>query len=263
MAVNAIEKGISYLLWKAPKGKINPKSLGWVCPDKTINFATAEAANTYAKNTVIKALNCPNPYEKSVVVNGRQILYEQNGTSGRCLVPIDIEGTWVHGHPDFWGKGKTTPFSATDYEALMSVRKLDKAVIYNSVGEEAQLIKKSKLSFWDRILLKFISKDRYDMIKSQARIGGCSAGYNTALLKNCDADTTLKLNKLAMKRFIAMVKKDATNFEKYNQEYIKLYNQELEKALKDEKVASRLHQFWTKNADKYGVEYSSNFNNLV
>jgi hypothetical protein len=52
-------------------------------------------------------------------------------------------------------------------------------------------------------------------MKLQARIGGCSAGYNDVLLKTCEAGTILKLNKLAMKRFIAMVKKDTQNFLQY------------------------------------------------
>ena len=262
MVVKAIGKSLSYLLYKAPKGKINPNSLGYICPDKTINFATAETANTYAKNVVMQALNCPNPYEKSVIVNGKRILYEQNGSHSQCLVSTNTDGIWVHGHPDFWGKGKTTPFSALDYNAFM-ISKSNNALIYNSIGQKSQLTKKETSSFWDKLMLKLIPKDKYNAIKTQSRITVCSSGYNNALLKNCSGSIKLKLNKLAIRRFIAMVKKDVPNFEKYTKEYTDLYNQELEKALQDEKVAERLHSFWIKNAKRFGVEYSSNFGNFA
>ena len=258
--VQTLESGLS-LLWKAPKGKINPKNLGWACPDGTINFATPEAANQYAKNTVIKALNTPKPYEQSVVVNGNRIMYEQAGTNGNCTVPLDAEGIWVHGHPDIFGKGKTTPFSATDYNALMNCKNIDEAVIYNSVGQESRFVKKPKLSFLDKLLLKLIPSDKYDIIKTQAQIGRACSGYNKTLL-DCDAPTYLKLNKLALQRVIALAKGNTAQAKKIGREYKKIYDQEVEAALKDKNVAKRLHKFWEKMQKKLGVEYSSNFSNL-
>jgi len=35
------------------------------------------------------------------------------------------------------------------------------------------------------------------------------------------------------------------------------------KTIKNEKLAKVLHNFWTKKADKLGVQYSTNFENLV
>lgn len=258
--VQTLETGLSFL-WKAPKGKINPMNLGWVCPDGTINFATPEAANKYAKNTVVKALNATKPYEKSVVVDGKRIMFEQAGTAVNCLVPLDSKGTWVHGHPDWFGKGRTMPFSATDYDAFMSRKNIDEAVIYNSTGEESRFVKKTRLSFLDKLLLKLIPSDKYDIIKTQAQIGMASGGYNQALL-DCNVETSLKLNKLAMQRTIAMMKGNAVQAEKYGLEYEKIYNQKLEAALKDDEVAQKLHKFWEKNQRKLGIEYSSNFSNL-
>ncbi len=49
--INALKKGASYLFWQAPKGNINPKTLGWIRPDGIINFQTPKAAQTYAKKT--------------------------------------------------------------------------------------------------------------------------------------------------------------------------------------------------------------------
>lgn len=261
--INAVQKGLSYLLWKTPKGKVNPKVLGWLCPDKTINFATAKAANTYAKNTVVRALNCPNPYEKAVVVKGKRITYEKNGTNRNCFIPLDAEGTFVHGHPDMWGKGKTTTFSGLDYQIFMNNKKLDTAIVYNSLGQETKFVKKDGLSFWDKFMLKFIPKEKYNTIKTQSRIQMCGGGYNSAILKNCNFSTKLKLNNLSLKGFFAMIKKDATNFEKYNEKYTRLYNQEIEKAIRDERLGLRLHRFFTKNAKKLGVEYSSNFSDFT
>ena len=256
--IQAIEKGMLFF-WKAPKGKIEPKNLGWVCPDGTINFATSETANNYAKNAVVKALNAPKPYEKSVVVNDRRIIFEHNGTENNCIVPPDAQGTWVHGHPDTFA----VPFSATDYSAFMSVKNIDKAVIYNSAGESSSLVKVPKQSFLDKLLLKIIPKENYENMIMGAKIGQCYGGYNSALLKNCSSGTTMRLNKLAMQKLIALAKGDTQLAEKYATEYTQLYNKEMEAALKDEKTAKRIHNFWTKYAKKLGIEYSSNFSNLT
>ena len=40
--ISQIKTGISLLKWQVPKGKINPKTLGWVRPDGIINFQSAE-----------------------------------------------------------------------------------------------------------------------------------------------------------------------------------------------------------------------------
>ena len=58
------------------KGKINPNSLGYVCPDKTINFATDKVANNYAKNVVVQALNSKKPYEQAIGVLSQMVLKE-------------------------------------------------------------------------------------------------------------------------------------------------------------------------------------------
>lgn len=117
--IQALKNGASYLLQKVPKGEISASSLGWIRPDKTIKFSTTKAAYNYAKNAVVKALNLANPYEKSVVVNGKTILSETNGTRNRCSIPLSSKGTFIHGHPDTYGKGKAFSFSALDYQAFM------------------------------------------------------------------------------------------------------------------------------------------------
>lgn len=64
VSIQQVKSGTSVLMQKFPKGKISPKSLGYVRPDGKINFATKEAAATYAKNRVVSPLNIGNPFER-------------------------------------------------------------------------------------------------------------------------------------------------------------------------------------------------------
>ena len=253
--LSLVRKGANSL----PKEKFNPKILGYPCPDRTINFATTEAADTYAKNAVVKALNCPKPYEKSVVINDKRIIYELNGDRTSCSVPYDAEGIWVHGHPDIFGKGKTTPFSGTDYQTFMTIDGLKSAVIYNSIGQKSSLIKKYKPCFWEKLISKFISEDKYNSLRIMAFVGGSNGA-----LMNCNFKTKLKLNILAIKIHVANIRKNVANIRKYSEKYTELYNQELEKAKKDRNSVVRLHKFFARNAKKYGgIEYTTDFSNLL
>ena len=255
----------SYLfMGTQPKGKINPNSLGYVCPDKTINFATDKVANNYAKNVVVQALNSKKPYEKSVVLKGKRILYEMNGTSNRCSIPNGSEGIWVHGHPDLFGKGKTVPFSAIDYTSFRSMDGLEQAIIYNSKGQESKLIKTAgKKTLFDKIMSKILPPENYKAMKELSQIGACNADYGSALLSVNEKNAKWKLRQLAIKRIFALIRKDTPKAEYYTQQAEELFNKEVEKATKNEKLAKVLHNFWTKKADKLGVQYSTNFENLV
>ena len=54
--LDAIKQGMSLLTYKVPKGKINPKNMGYVLSDGTINFGSEEVAKSYAKNRIMSAL---------------------------------------------------------------------------------------------------------------------------------------------------------------------------------------------------------------
>ena len=103
--ISQIKTGISLLKWQVPKGKINPKALGYVCPNGTINFQTAETAQTYAKNRVLSALQAPKPFERAVSVEDSRIIGDINGTvhkvefDSKNLLNGHNDVTLVHGHP--------------------------------------------------------------------------------------------------------------------------------------------------------------------
>lgn len=261
--LQALKSGASYLLGKVPAGKISASTLGWIRPDKTIRFSTTDAAYNYAKNTVVKALNSPNPYEKSVVVNGKTILSEVNGSKNKCLVPLGSKGTWIHGHPDFCGKRKAFPFSALDYQTFMGNDKLTGAIIYNSAGEASAMRKKSPKGLLGKLVTKLIPDEKYQQIKTQSRIGYASSGYNSKLLANTDKKTKIKLDKLTIQKQIANAKGDIKKATQLVKEWSELYNKEVEKATHSESIAISIHKFWADNASRLGIEYASNFSNFV
>lgn len=129
--------------------KINTKGLGYVRPDKTINFETPEFAQMYAKNVIVRALNEPHPYEKGVFINGSTIVKEVNGSTDE--INTNTTGlhfdTMAHGHPDVMGKGKTAPHSANDIVALFenTPNGATRSIVYNSLGEYA-IIEKLPIS---------------------------------------------------------------------------------------------------------------------
>ena len=131
--ISAIQKGISYLLWKTPKGKVNPKTLGYVLPNGNINFQSAEKAYNYAKNCVMKALESDNQYERGLVIKGNTIIADVHGTQNEIKFADDLDlwgTTIVHGHPD------NTPISLGDAPLLISNR----ANMFMNYGKNIQKI---------------------------------------------------------------------------------------------------------------------------
>lgn len=261
--IQALKNGASYLLQKVPKGEISASSLGWIRPDKTIKFSTTKAAYNYAKNAVVKALNLANPYEKSVVVNGKTILSETNGTRNRCSIPLSSKGTFIHGHPDTYGKGKAFSFSALDYQAFMENDKLTGAIVYNSVGEVSAMRKTSQKGLVGKLITKFVPDETYQQIKICSRIGSANAAYNTKILADTKGAVKLKLNKLSIQLKKAIIKGDTQKATQLEKEWSELYNKEVEKATHSESIALSIHKFWQNYANRLGIEYASNFSNFV
>ena len=132
--IQAIETGLS-ILWKMPKSKINPKTLGYVCPNGNINFQSEEIAFNYAKNCVMKALKSENPYERGLLIKDRTIVADVHGVKNQVRFPDDIDLTgliMVHGHPE------NTPISLGDAQLLVS-NGMKKIVAYNNNGEFSSL----------------------------------------------------------------------------------------------------------------------------
>lgn len=229
---------------------IKTENIGYICPDGTINFQSAKTAEEYAKNAVVKAARQANPYEKSIIVDKNRITYEQNGTQGNCLVPIKGKGIWVHGHPDLYAKGGTFPFSAADYQAFIVAPGLEKAVAYNTLGEKAEMIKLPP-KWWE----KFLPPQSI----LGAKIGSCNGGYNKALL---DKNGAKQLNKLYFKALWAKITKNPEAAKLYTKQNLNLYSKLLQESF-SEAGAKRVHKFWVKSAPNLGVDYSTNFSNLV
>ena len=101
--LDAIKQGMSLLTYKVPKGKINPKNMGYVLSDGTINFGSEEAAISYAKNRIMSALKAKEPFERGVYVNKNRVWGEFDGDKHSVNMISDInipEHTMsFHGHP--------------------------------------------------------------------------------------------------------------------------------------------------------------------
>ena len=170
--VQAAKAGISFLWEKAPKGKLNPNNLGWVRPDGVINFASENAAETCAKNIVMKAFKAPVQYERGVVLSKNKILDVIEGDAASCpFNSMDYQCSKIkfyHSHPDMYGKGKTTPVSAGDFQALRGKvivgNNIDEVVAFNSNGEYSKLTKicnNPKNWFqWIRYQMKYYKFDK-------------------------------------------------------------------------------------------------------
>lgn len=260
----------SILETKPLQGKINPKELGYIHPDGCIVFQTDKAAYKYAKNRVMQALHAKNPYERGVFVNKNIILDEINGDSCKCDFAeskvykqrncglekeIDVNETieFVHGHPDYWSKGHTTPLSAgdgftfpSDY-AVMIYNNLKKVTAYNSLGEfntitwlgnktKLEAFQKHSSDFWN-YLAKLLDKKDYehykDFMQKCIKYVQENNGQLSEELIQEDQAITLKI---------------------------------IEKAsefLRTERVQKIYHKLWERNSLDYGVKYETNFSNLV
>ncbi len=119
----------SVLETKPLQGKINTKELGYINSNGNIVFGNQQAAQKYAKNRIQKALHAEKPFERGLFVDKNVVLEEINGnkTSINLLqsktfknrhanfatdIKADETIEFIHGHPDIWGKGHTTPLSA-------------------------------------------------------------------------------------------------------------------------------------------------------
>ncbi len=171
------------------KGKINPKSIGYVCKNGNINFATEEAALLYAKNRVLKALDEEIPYERGIVIKDKSVIADVEGDKYHVIFKnINVnKATIVHGHPGF-----NYPISITDIETLV-LNRLKKCIAFNNKGEYSMvsILPHSKLYelLLPNLLKEFISIIKFAIFKSLLE----------ELLKKID----IKLNKMR-----AIIQKD-------------------------------------------------------
>ena len=226
--LDAIKQGMSLLTYKIPKGKINPKNMGYVLNDGTINFGSEEAAISYAKNRIMSALKAKEPFERGVYVNKNRVWGEFYGTS-HCVEmdPRNIpEHTMsFHGHPT-----KSQPLSLPDYLNLKNNPHVDSKHAIDPNGEISSFYKTGNLKktldktlFWE--LDEYVEKQFY-----------------RAIIYNPLKKEIKKANKIPNE-----TNRDAMLDELYDYAQTSPDGQ------------LRIHRFWQNHAKELGVRYETNY----
>ncbi len=254
-----------------PKIRINPSELGYIRPDKSIAFQTSEAAQTYAKNVVIKELYGKNPHEKGVILKDNIIIKELDGGASSIdlnaeNIPIDITtgATFVHGHPTM-KNGHTTPLSLGDF-ILQIGYKFKTMMAYNADGEFCRLDVVQKSGNRSNFLPKKVCQI-FESLSSVGKIASIFTKYIkmwTGLFPKEFQSYVEPLfhfqysgNIISNPKLAAQgneISKDVVLMTVLGKEENKIFN-----SLEGQKV---IHDFWVKNAEKYGYKYSTNFSNL-
>ena len=245
--ISQLKTGISLLRWQGgkflPKGKINPKTLGYVCPNGTINFQTAESAQTYAKNRVMSALHAPKPFERAVFVEDSRIIGDIDGTVHK--VHFDhkiIEGhkdvSLVHGHPT------STPLSDVDYSCLVANNELKSIIAYNKRGEYSKMTKEKK--HW---LFKLLPDKYYQILK---------IGRMDVAKKRFKEYAKTDFKELATKIIdIQKAHKGKTKEEIIATEEGQKLKEFARKAL------TAWNNIWAKNEKMFGIKYETDYSKLL
>ena len=241
------------MLWKMPKGKINPKTLGYICPDGMINFQSEDVAFNYAKNRVMKS----NGYERGVVIKGNTIVADIKG-SENCVnyKNIDITDTViVHNHPN------DTVISLDDAVCLLRGN-AKKVVAFNTKGQYSQLtllpeIKKLDQS-WREWLIKKISKEREKIVEKCQKDLGEESISQKILQIYYDADEKLAniIQRWSLKRQENPIV-DTSEFPKEVKPFFDHVNEVERKAAPLQ--SKYTHDLWSKSDNKFGFKYETNY----
>ena len=274
--IQALKTGIS-LLWKAPKGKINSKMLGYVCPNGNINFASENAAFGYAKNCVIKTLKSEKPYERGFVIKDSAIIADIHGTENNVnFSGIDLtNATIIHGHP------YNTPISLGD--ALILIKhKMKKIVAFNNSGEYSSL---TNIPFKKQKWHKLIPNSLLENFKNTYWINNL-VQLKKVTDKVCDMTVSEMLRrepdmKTLKKEFQNLYENANEPLRKMINKWLKLKNKNLivdtsefpaeirpvfdkmnEFELKSIPIESKYaHRLWFKHAKDFNLVYETNYSN--
>ena len=212
------------------------ETLGYICPDGTINFSSAESAIQYMRTKCVNALAKNKPYEYCVEIDGSRITYESKGSISGCWhssKPSEIGG---HGHPDTYAKGCTTAPSVSDYYPFMESKSQKKEIVFNSNGEQYVLEKIPNVRIKNDIVFGNYSEIDILGIKHYS---GC---FPESVQKKLD---------------IAIENRDETMLEEIANEYLPQSPKEVTKDL-----VERTHTFWLKYGQRFGVKIDTNFSNF-
>lgn len=265
--VQAVEAGISLLKGQIPKGKISPKTLGWVRPDGVINFQSAELAESYAKNRCVSALHGPKPFERGVLVRGNQVIAEANGDiaqidmSKYCdkMVGADL----YHGHPNT-ESNTAFPVSLADYLVLVSQR-LKKVVAFNHKGEHSTLTQQPQKS----LIIGLLPQKWQEKLRLLEQIGTgniATSEYAKEYAKMFPKEVQKKAEQglhakigipYGSRSKIAEFDKTKLTINEFN-----TINAVEAKAKQDGTLARVIHNFWEKVANKLNCKYETNYSSL-
>lgn len=261
-----VKSGVSCLLRKPPKTNINPKSLGYIHPDGKISFATAEVAETYAKNRAVSALKEAKPFERGVLYKDNLILGEINGEA----INMDVSSfgnmtgtTFAHGHPEILGQ--TFPLSLMDYLTMKS-QGMKKVIAYSINGEHSTLTAEKGKS----VIIRFLPKKWQEKLKFLETIG-CGSLATESYAKKYASLFPENLRKKMETGIHFEVKSpygSSSKIKYYNgapttQEEQKQAKESLIPQIKDGSFNKMVHEFWQDIAPKINCKYETNFSDFV
>ena len=244
------------ILETKPIGKINPSELGICFPNGSIRFQTEKSALNYSKNACLTSskLAPSQQYEIGVLRDGNTILGVVDGTHnhvdmskcGLTFYPSQKNRTLSieHYHPDLYGKGRTNPISIGSIGGdlgLLDRGNLKSITAYNSLG---QYNKVEILPNYQKGEINDFCSEFFHFLK------------NIAIPKEMQDRFGLldKIKQLSVKVNWKMSIK--------NQKELRALQSEMGRLLRQfqvtEEYARATHNFLLKNAEKYGMKYSTN-----
>ena len=253
-------------------GKINPKTIGYICPNGNINFATKENALEYAKNYIVKALRSNPPYERGVVIKNSTIIANIDGDAVKVNYGnIDLTDTIIaHGHPRI--NGDESPLSLGD--VITSINNDVKEVIaYNQKGEFSKLTVLSHSKILSKLLPRFLHK-RLLKIKHKIYTQVLTNMYNE-FVDNLRIEASGKdLNKIKKELndiFQTADENTQQTFQKWSEEHnTKGYGDfsqlpaNIKEVIQDaynfiSLLRENMHSFWNNNAKTLNMRYKTNY----
>lgn len=140
---------------------INPRELGYILKDGSIQFADQRTAIQYAKNKIVAALNTPAPFERAAAIKGGRVAVvdgEVHTVSLKGLPKFNEADIVMHGHSST-KSGITAPFSKGDIKSFLHLKftnNIKKSILYNRDGEECVMSAISNShSLFDKLPEKF------------------------------------------------------------------------------------------------------------
>lgn len=242
-----------------PVRNINPKKLGFVCPNGQINFQTEEAAFEYTKNSIINALKVGK--EREIFTKGSSVLKIIDGNEKEVVCAFDdlpqIAGcTLHHGHPPAEYGYCTRPFSGDDVSNFILLNKIfgyEKSVVYNYAGEECTMTMKRR-TLLNRLNLPISKKLTLYRLSPKIR-------YQQRLIPRYEINFAYKYDaKYFLKHLKSRCNEEENTFIKQCQE--ENNTQKFMDWLLDKGSSLMRHDTLKAITQKLGIEYKTTFSNL-